>query len=198
MSMSNNPHVPGMQTADHFTFITFRTSDHRLMVRASVQQNPTLKMPNLVHNCLKTTKIQGLSRKVSTWRILGVIFKIQITIIVQQYVNISNILLVLKLCLNWTIIILNPHILFFLSLNTSFTTLSKSNVLKEDDKEVLFDDDLDATFPEVKNIPVPKVLFLSSFQESYAEHQTFPFELPFSEPYLESSLSLAFLYPELL
>ena len=97
--------------------------------------------------------------------------------------------------------ILNPHFLFFLSLNTSFTTLSQSNVLEEDDdEEALFDDDVEvlATSPEVENIPVRKVVFLLSFQESYSELQTFPFEFPFSEPYLESLLFLAILYPELL
>ena len=95
----------------------------------------------------------------------------------------------------------NTHFLFFLSLNTSFTALSQSNVLEEDDdEEALFDDDVEvlATSPEVENIPVRKVVFLLSFQESYSELQTFPFEFPFSEPYLESSLILAILYPELL
>jgi hypothetical protein len=84
-------------------------------------------------------------------------------------------------------------------LNTSFTTLSQSNVFDEDDdEEELFEDDgkVLPTFPEAKNFPVPKDL--SSFQESYAELQRFPFEFPLSEPYLESSLILAILYPELL
>ena len=52
--------------------------------------------------------------------------------------------------------ILNPHFLFFLSLNTSFTTLY--NVLKEhDDEEALFDENGEVldTSPEVENIPVP-------------------------------------------
>ena len=74
-------------------------------------------------------------------------------------------------------------------------------MLKENDvEEVLFDDDLEvlASFPEVENIPGPRELFLSSFQESYPELQRFPFEFLFSEPYLESSLILAILYPELL
>ena len=54
--------------------------------------------------------------------------------------------------------ILNPHFLFFLSLNTSFTTLSQSNVLEEhDDEEALFDENGEVldTSPEVENIPVP-------------------------------------------
>ena len=52
---------------------------------------------------------------------------------------------------------LNTHFLFFLSLNTSFTALSQSNVLEEDDdEEVLFDDDVEVlvTFPVVETIPV--------------------------------------------